>query len=134
MTSEDQARLVEDFNRLHPKDSRLRRTNGVVVVTDGPAYVEAGVAVVRVRDQRVAVPLWELTPEAGYEEAGAGVKRERSVPVPTRAEAEALISTIQIIEDHAHRIGMTRAAQALNHAKNETGWELADLLSVERND
>jgi hypothetical protein len=47
-----------------------------------------------------------------------------------RVKAAALIDKIQNLEDLAHRSGMVRAAQALNKAKNETGWELAEKLGT----
>lgn len=40
--------------------------------------------------------------------------------------ARALINDIQFLEDRAHRLKMTKAAHALNSAKNAAGWELAE--------
>lgn len=41
-----------------------------------------------------------------------------------------LILDIQSLESRAHRLKMTKAAQALNTAKNAAGWELAEQTEV----
>lgn len=42
-----------------------------------------------------------------------------------RDRPDRLIADIEALEQRAHKLGMTLTAQALNRAKNATGWSLA---------
>lgn len=50
----------------------------------------------------------------------------------TREACHVLAVEIEALEQHAHRLGFTETAQAINKAKNKLGWEAVYLLNKQK--